>query len=187
MLILARNWWALALRGLFALALGIAALSWPGMTLAALLILYGAYALCDGLVAVVACLPSFSGRGWEEPWWSLILEGVAGIVVGMLTLSWPAITALALVYLLAAWSVSTGVLEIMAAARLRAEVPGEWALGLSGALSVLFGVILAMSPEACALALVYLLGAYATIVGLLMLTLAVRLRGRPREIQVAVG
>jgi uncharacterized membrane protein HdeD (DUF308 family) len=157
------------------------------MTLTVLILLFGAYALSDGVIALIASFSSFTARGWEEPWWALTFEGSAGIVVGVLAFAWPEITALALVYLIAAWSVSTGVFEILAAARLRSEVPGEWMLGLCGILSILFGVTLAIAPEVGALALVWLIGTYAVFFGILLLTLAFRLRGRARQIPDGVG
>jgi len=186
MLVLARNWWALPLRGLFAVCFGVAALAWPGLTLAVLVVLYGAYALADGLFALIASFSAFGEKGWEEPWWALILEGIAGISVGVLAFAWPGITALALVYLIAAWSVATGVFEIVAAMQLRSELPGEWVLGLCGLLSILFGATLAIAPESGALALVWLIGAYAILFGSLLLTLAFRLRSQARQVTAAI-
>jgi uncharacterized membrane protein HdeD (DUF308 family) len=145
----------------------------PGITLTALVLLYGAFALVDGVFAVAAAL---FGRRRGMPWWAMLVEGLFGIAIGILTFAWPGITALALLYLIAAWAVITGVFEIAAAIRLRQEIQGEWLLALSGALSVLFGVVLVLYPGAGALAVVWLIGAYAIAFGVLLLVLGFRLR-----------
>jgi len=176
-IVLARNWWALALRGLFAVLFGIAAFAWPGITLGALVLLYGAYAFVDGVFALAAAL---AGGTEGRPWWALLLEGLFGIAVGIMTIFWPGITALALLYLIAAWAVVTGVFEIVAAIRLRSEIRGEWLLALSGVLSVLFGLALVINPGAGALAMVWLIGAYAIVFGVLMIVLGFRLRSWSR-------
>src|SRR3954454_23547594 len=157
-IVLARNWWALALRGLFAVLFGIAAFAWPGITLGALVLLYGAFALVDGVFAIAAAL---AGQARRAPWWALLIEGVAGIAVGIMTFAWPGITAIALLYLIAAWALVTGVFEVVAAIRLRKEIQGEWMLALSGILSILFGLALVANPAAGALAVVWLIGAYS--------------------------
>jgi uncharacterized membrane protein HdeD (DUF308 family) len=170
---LARNWWALALRGLFAVLFGITAFALPGITLGALVLLYGAYALVDGIFAVTSVLV---GRPRGMPWWAVLVEGLFGIAVGVVTFLWPGITALALLYLIAAWAVVTGAFEITAAVRLRKEIEGEWLMVLSGILSILFGVALVVNPGAGALAVVWLIGAYAIAFGVLMIALGFRLR-----------
>lgn len=174
--VLARNWWALALRGLFAILFGVLAFVWPGLTLQALVILYGAYALVDGVFALVAAVRAAEAHA---RWWTLLIEGLVGIGAGILTFIWPGITALVLLYLIAAWAIVTGLLEIVAAIRLRKEITDEWALGASGAASVIFGLLLMIFPGAGALTLVWLIGAYALVFGILLLVLAFRLRGRP--------
>src|SRR6266542_6762541 len=113
---MARNWWVLALRGLAGVIFGLLAFMWPGLTLVALVALFGAYALVDGIFAVVAAIKSARGN---EDWWVVLLEGLAGIAAGLVTFFWPGITALALLYLIAAWAIVTGSFEIMAAVRLR--------------------------------------------------------------------
>lgn len=168
-----QNWWILAIRGVVAILFGIGAFVWPGLTLTVLVLLFGAYALVDGIFAVIA---GFVMRRAQERWWVLILEGLTGIVLGVLTLLWPAITALTLLYFIAAWSIVTGVFEIAAAIRLRKEIEGEWALGLAGLGSLLFGILLMVLPGSGALALIWLIGAYALIFGILLLVLAFRLR-----------
>lgn len=176
--VLARNWWALALRGLAAVLFGIMAFAWPGMTLGVLVLLYGAYALTDGVLAIIAAV---AGRTSGMPWWALLLEGVLGITVGILTFAWPGITALVLLYLIAAWAVATGVFEVVAAIRLRREIRGEWLLALSGVISVLFGIALVINPVGGALAVVWLIGAYAIAFGVLLIALGFRLRGAAKK------
>jgi uncharacterized membrane protein HdeD (DUF308 family) len=177
-IVLARNWWALVLRGLFAVLFGIIALAWPGITLGALVLLYGAYALADGVFAIAAVM---AGRTGGRPWWSLLVEGLVGIAVGIMTFAWPGITALVLLYLIAAWAFVTGIFEIVAAIRLREEIRGEWLLALSGILSILFGLALVVYPGAGALAVVWLIGAYAIAFGALLIALGFRLRSWSRR------
>ena len=172
--VLARNWWVLALRGFFDVLFGIAAFVIPGITLVALVFLYGAFAMVDGIFALTAVLVGRTPGG--RPWWSLLLEGILGIAVGILTFAWPGITALALLYLIAAWALVTGILEITAAIRLRKEIQGEWLLALAGILSVLFALMLVANPGAGALAVVWIIGAYAIAFGVVLLVLAFRLR-----------
>jgi uncharacterized membrane protein HdeD (DUF308 family) len=170
---LARNWWVLAIRGVAAILFGIAAFLWSGVTLAVLVLLFGAYALVDGIFAVVA---GITARKEQERWWMMILEGLVGIGIGVVTFVWPGITALVLLYFIAAWSIVTGAFEIAAAIRLRQEIEGEWLLALAGIASLIFGILLVVQPGSGALALIWLIGAYALVFGILMLVLAFRLR-----------
>ncbi|WP_406696353.1 HdeD family acid-resistance protein [Singulisphaera sp. Ch08] len=163
----------MVLRGILAVLFGIMCFAWPGITLAALVLLYGVYALVDGVFALVSALV---GRPRTEPWWVLTIEGLVGIAVGIATFAWPGITALVLLFLIAAWAIFTGVLQIVAAIRLRREIQGEWLLGLSGLLSVLFGVALVIRPGAGALAVIWLIGAYSIAFGGLGIALGFRLR-----------
>ena len=172
--LLSRNWWALALRGLAAILFGILTFAWPGITLFVLIIFFGAYMLVDGIFAIVAAVRVARE---EARWWLLLLEGILGVVAGIVTFFWPGLTALALLYLIAAWAIVTGIMEVVEAIRLRQEIVGEWALILSGALSVLFGVLLVVIPaRAGLLSLTWLIGIYAVAFGVLLVILAFRVR-----------
>src|ERR671939_1651041 len=173
MVILARNGWALALRGLAAILFGISALVVPHIALVVLIALFGAYALVDGIFAIVSAVRAAQRH---MRWWPLLVEGLAGIVIGVLTFVWPGITALVLLYFIASWAIVTGVFEILAAVRLRREITGEWLLALTGVLSVVFGLLLIIFPGAGALTVVWLIGIYALVFGFLLLGLAWRLR-----------
>jgi uncharacterized membrane protein HdeD (DUF308 family)/sporulation protein YlmC with PRC-barrel domain len=152
---------------------GLAAFFLPGITLTVLILLFGAFALVDGVFAIVAAVRT---RRRNERWWLLLAEGVLGVLAGIVAFIWPGLTALALLYLVAAWAIITGILEIVAAIRLRQEIVGEWALILSGVLSVIFGVLLAVLPGVGILALLWLIGAYAVAFGVLLIILAFRVR-----------
>ena len=171
---LARNWWVLVLRGVLAILFGVAAWAWPDLTLTVLVAFFGAYALVDGVFAVVAGIAS---HGENRRWWAELLVGVAGIVAGILTWVWPGVTTLALLYLIAAWAIATGVFEIAAAIELRKAIENEWLLGLGGLASVLFGLLLIVFPGEGALGILWLIGAYAVLFGVLLIALGFRLRG----------
>ncbi len=177
--ILRRTWWLLLLRGLMAIAFGV--LSWvqPGISLAALVMLFGVYALIDGVAGVWS---SLAGHKDDGHWWVLLLWGVVGVGVGTLTLSAPGITALALLFYIALWAVATGVLQIVAAVRLRKEIEGEWLLGLSGLASVAFGVVLMARPMAGAVALLWIIATYAILFGILLVVLAFKARSFGRTL-----
>jgi len=174
--VLTRNWWALALRGIFAILFGLAAFVIPGITLAVLVALFGAYAVVDGVLAIVAGVRAAERH---ERWWSLVVKGLAGIVAGVLAFIWPALTALALLYLIAGWAIVTGVLEIVAAVHLH-RAHGEWLLILNGVLSILFGLFAIVWPGAGVLTLLWMIGVYAIVFGAVLLVLAFRLRNLHR-------
>jgi uncharacterized membrane protein HdeD (DUF308 family) len=175
---LARRWWALALRGAAALLFGVLTFLRPGATLGVLALFFGVYALVDGALYVAAGLRGRSdATDRNRHWGMLLLAGVAGITLGALTLWFPQVTLLLLVQVVAAWAIITGVSEIVAAVRLRSAIRGEWLLGLSGALSALFGVALLVAPAVGAIVLALWLGAYAAAAGVILLVLAVKLRG----------
>jgi uncharacterized membrane protein HdeD (DUF308 family) len=173
-----RNWWLIALRGLAGILFGIITFVAPGITLAVLVILFGAYAFADGVLAIVSAVRR---RGATDRWGMLLLEGVVGVAAGLVTLVWPGITALTLLYVIAFWALLTGVLEIGAAVRLRKVITGEWLLALGGVASIVFGVAIARFPAAGALALVLWIGAYALVFGALLLALSFRLRSYGRH------
>jgi uncharacterized membrane protein HdeD (DUF308 family) len=172
------HWWAVALRGVIAILFGLAALLRPDIALEALILLFGAYALVDGVFAIVGV---FGGTRGGTPRWLLLLEGVVSILAGIIAFIFPGLTAIALLYLVAAWAVITGLAEIATAIRLRQEIRGEWTLILGGILSVVFGLLLAVLPGVGILSLIWLVGAYAVAFGVLLLITAFRVRGRDNQ------
>lgn len=173
---LERNWWLFLLRGAFAILFGVLAIVWPAITLVALAVVYGAYALVDGIIAIVAAV---KGGSFTPRWW-LALVGVAGVLFGIVTILWPRMTALILVLLIAGWSIVSGVMQIIGAIRLRKEIPNEWLLIASGALSVVFGIMLALFPGAGVLGLVFAIGIFAIAYGVLLVAFGLRLRRHER-------
>jgi uncharacterized membrane protein HdeD (DUF308 family) len=180
---LSRHWWAVAARGVAAVLFGLMALVWPGITLIALVILFGAYAIVDGSSTLLAAMRGRNaadtgpgGRGW------LIAQGVSGIAIGVLALVWPGITALALLWTIAAWAVVTGGFQIVAAIRLRRELHREWLLALSGVLSVVFGLLLVIWPAAGILALLTLIGVAALAIGVTLLVFSFQMRHRRADV-----
>jgi uncharacterized membrane protein HdeD (DUF308 family) len=169
---LARNWWAVVLRGICAVLFGLAAFAWPGITLAILILLYGAYALADGVFAVIWSIRSRHG-GFP---WGVFLAGLAAIVAGVFAFLWPGLTALALLYLIAAWAIVRGVFEIIAAFHLRKELEHEWLLALSGLASIVLGVFLLAWPGAGVLVALWWIGGFAIVFGLLTIALGFRLK-----------
>jgi uncharacterized membrane protein HdeD (DUF308 family) len=163
---LSRNWWVVSLRGFAGILFGIITFIAPGISLAALVLLFGAYAFADGVLAVVTAIR----RRGNDRWGMLLLEGLVGI-------------AAALLYVIAAWALVTGAFEIAAAIRLRKVITGEWILALSGILSVALGVLLILAPGPGALAVVIWIGAYAFVFGALLFALGLRLKGlgSPRQ------
>jgi len=172
--ILNRSWWLLLLRGLAAIAFGVLTWIQPGISLAALVLLFGAYSMADG---ILGCWTAIAGRHDHEHWWVLLLNGLLGIGIGVLTFLAPGLTALALLFYIAIWAVATGVLEIVAGVRLRREITGEWWLVLAGIASVVFGVLLVARPGAGALSVLWLIASYATLFGVLLVVLAFKVRG----------
>jgi uncharacterized membrane protein HdeD (DUF308 family) len=163
----------LALRGIVAIIFGLIAFFTPGITLYALTILFGAYALVDGVVSLAAAVRS--ARAGHH-WWGLLFEGIVGLGAAATTAIWPALTLLVLVTIIGAWAIVTGVFEIVAAIHLRRQISGEWLLGIAGALSILFGLLLFLAPGGGAIVIALWIGAYVFIFGIVMLALAFRLR-----------
>jgi uncharacterized membrane protein HdeD (DUF308 family) len=171
---LSRYWWAFVVRGIFAILFGILAYAWPGITLATLIIFFGAYVLIDGILLVIKTIGKWGER---DDRWLLLLGGLLGIGIGVITLVAPGITAVALIFFIAAWSLATGVLEIAAAIRLRKEIKGEGWMILSGIASIVFAVLVMFFPGAGALGLLWLIAAYAIIFGVMLVILGIKLRG----------
>jgi uncharacterized membrane protein HdeD (DUF308 family) len=172
--VLIANWWAMALRGVFAILFGLLALLVPGATISVLVLLYAAYMLADGILAIVAAVRAASHR---ERWRLLVLEGIVDIIAGLVAFVWPTITVLVFVFLLAVWAVVTGALLLGAAFRLDAY-HGRWWMALGGVLSIVWGVLLFLAPAAGAVVLTWWLGAYSLLFGILLLVLAFQLRAR---------
>lgn len=171
---LARAWHWIVLRGVFALLFGIFAFIWPGITLAALVLVWGAYAIADGVMALIA---AFTMHEEGKPMASLIIVGILGIAAGVVTFLWPGMTALVLLLFIASWAVLMGIFEIAAAIRLRKHIENEWLLALSGLVSIIFGVLLFLQPGAGALAVIWLIGSFAIFFGILLIALGIRLKG----------
>jgi uncharacterized membrane protein HdeD (DUF308 family) len=160
------------LRGLCAIVFGVLTLLWPGLSLLPLVLLYGVFALFDGGLAIGAALMG----GTPSPRWWLALVGVLGIAAGAVTLVWPGITGIVLLYFIAGWAIAAGVFEIVGAFRLRKEIEGEWWLIAIGVLSALFGVLILMFPGAGALGIAFAIGWFAIVYGVLLVGLSLRLK-----------
>ncbi len=171
--ILAHNWWMLLLRGVLAFVFGLLCFAYPGVTLRLLVFMFGSYMIIDGLLAIAA---AFTRAKTQERWWSTLVEGIIGSVIGVLILTWPGITALGLLYLIATWAIVTGILKIVAAVRLQKYILGEWLLLVSGAASVICGLILFFMAGAGTMAVLFWIGAYAVTIGLFLVVVALRLR-----------
>jgi uncharacterized membrane protein HdeD (DUF308 family) len=169
----ARSWWVLALRGVFAILFGALALMWPQMTLLTLVALFAAYALLSGIASIVGAIRN---RRTDDDWWVMLLLGIVSTGAGILSVINPVAAALVLVLVIGANALVTGVLDIVAAIRLRKAIEGEWMLALSGLASIAFGAIVFFAPEAGALATVWLISMYAFVTGALLLVAAVRAR-----------
>jgi uncharacterized membrane protein HdeD (DUF308 family) len=167
-----RNWWVVVVRGLLALWFGVAAIIWPGVTLMTLVLLFGGFAIAEGILALIGLFNRDSAtRRWE-----MALHGIVSIIAGVLTFAWPGITTLALLYLIAARAILTGVFAIAAAIELRKTITNEWLLALNGLVALFFGIGVVIWPGAGALVLVGLIAAYAIVTGLLLIGLGIRLR-----------
>ena len=171
---LAQSWHWIALRGLFAVLFGIFAFIWPGITLAVLVLVWGAYAIADGVMALIA---AYSMHEEGKPIGALVVVGILGIAAGIVTFLWPGMTALVLLLFIASWAVLMGIFQIAAAIRFRKHIDNEWLLGLSGAVSILFGVLMFLQPGAGALAVVWLIGSFSLLFGILLIALGFKLKG----------
>jgi uncharacterized membrane protein HdeD (DUF308 family) len=174
----------MALSGVASVAFGIIALVWPNLTFVALLALFGVYALFLGFFSVAAGLNFLAER--QTYWIPYVLGGAAGIAIGAVTFLRPGITALTLVYVIAAWAIITGVFEILASIDLAGQLDGDWMLGLAGILSVAFGVLVALYPRSGALSIIWLIGLYAILVGVTRVVVAYRLNSSGKEVRAAL-
>lgn len=165
------NRWLIGLRGVAAIVFGIAAFLWPGLTAIALVLLFGAYSIVDGVVTIAA---SLRNRAANDRWGWMLLEGVVDIIAGVIVLVFPTIIAISAVFLVAVWAIIRGLLELVMAIRLRQEINNEWFLALGGVASIIFGVILILNPGPGLIGLVWAIGGYAVVFGVLMIALAIR-------------
>jgi uncharacterized membrane protein HdeD (DUF308 family) len=170
---LARNWWLVLIRGIAALIFGILAFLWPGATGFALVILFGAYAFVDGIFALLSAIRAAESH---ERWIAFALEGIVGLVIAAITFFDIGLAAIALYITIAIWALVTGVLEIIASVQLRKVIPNDWLLGLGGICSIAFGVLMIAYPLAGALTVIWLIGAYAVLFGILLIAFSFRLR-----------
>jgi uncharacterized membrane protein HdeD (DUF308 family) len=170
--LLSRNWWLVALRGVIAILFGVLTLLFPGIALSSLVLLFGAYAIIDGLATVWSSIQHRTEQGW----WIHLLEGIVSVIAGIIAFIYPGITALILLYVIAIWAIITGIFEIWAAIQLRKEITGEFWLGLSGLLSVIFGIVLIANPGPGILAVLWIVSIYAIAFGVFLIMLAFRLR-----------
>lgn len=171
--ILSGNWWALLLRGLLAIAFGVFVWTQPGISLATMVLVFGAFALAEGVLGVVTAI---AGRKGNDDWWVLLLWGLVSIGIGIITFAAPGITAFVLLFYIAVWAIAVGVLQIIAAVRLRKEIAGEWLLGLAGLAAVAFGVLLIVRPGEGVLSVLMVISVYAVISGILLVILSLKVR-----------
>jgi uncharacterized membrane protein HdeD (DUF308 family) len=186
--LLSRFWWLLVLRRVLAILFGISAFAWPGLTLVTLVMLFAAYAFVDGIFDVVHAI---SYRKEIEHWGLLLIEGLFGIVFGMLAFQSPELTTVVggviVAFYIAAWAIVTGAMRIAMAARLRKEIEGEWLLGLSGLTSILFGIFIIARPAVGALGMLYFVAAWAILHGAILIALAVKARKFGRRVGEAIA
>jgi uncharacterized membrane protein HdeD (DUF308 family) len=181
---LSRAWWMILLRAVVAILFGIVIFARPGISLLSLVWAFGILVLADGISNIIM---SIQGRNDHDDWWVFLLGGIAGVLIGLLSLFNPGITALTLLFYIAIWAIATGFLEIGAAIRLRKEIEGEFWLGLAGVASVAFGILLVARPGEGILTVLTLLGAYAIVLGVSLLFLAFRVRGFAKRVRKAVA
>lgn len=171
--IMSRNWWMMLIRGLGAIVFGVLVILLPDLALPALILLFAAYVAVDGIFSLAQ---AWAARSVHDRWWVNLIEGIAGLAAAVIAVLWPGLTALALLYLIAAWAVITGVFEIAAAFELRKQITNEIWLGISGILSVVFGGLLFAFPGSGALAVLWIIGAYSFVFGIMLCVLAFHLR-----------
>jgi uncharacterized membrane protein HdeD (DUF308 family) len=170
----ARYWWVVLLRGLLAIVFGVGALIWPGITILSLVLLFGAYSLVDGILDLAMAVGGKETAGSNRLLVGLM--GLLGIGAGIVAFLWPDITAVALLWVIAAWAIATGILEILVAVRFRKEITNEWFWVLSGILSVILGLVLVFQPTLGALGLITTIGVFSIAWGVMLVVLSFRLR-----------
>lgn len=175
-----RSWWGLLLQGLAAILFAVLVIVWPTLTLRTLVLLFGVYALVDGIAGAVATLVR---RDEEKAWWVALTGSLLSLAVGLITLIWPHLTAMVLLYLIAARAILLGLLQVVRAIQWRREIDGAWLLALGGLLSIAFGVIAFVVPGSGALALIWVIGVYAAATGIVWIALALRARRWPKPEQ----
>ena len=173
---LKRHWWVPVIRGIAAIVFGVIAFAYPGLTLATLVIFFGAWVLIDGVFRAAGAI---AGRASDPEWGFHLIVGILGVVIGFLTFHSPDITALALIIYIGAWALMIGAVEIALAIKLRREIKGEWFLILMGLASILFAVLILWNPAPGALALLWLIASYAIVFGILGVIFGFRLRTLP--------
>jgi uncharacterized membrane protein HdeD (DUF308 family) len=168
-----QNWWAWLIRGIAAVIFGILAWLWPGLTWITIAIFFGAYALVDGVFAIVATVRSAER---QQPWWPLLIEGIIGILIAAITFYDVRITIVALYLTIAVWAFLTGIFELVAAVQLRKIIANEIWLIIGGIASIAFGVLMLLYPIIAAIAIIYIIAAYAIVFGVIMIGFSFRLR-----------
>jgi uncharacterized membrane protein HdeD (DUF308 family) len=168
-----KRWWVLLARGLAAIALGICAIAWPGITLLTLVLLFAIFSIIDGIAAIIL---GFRGEADGTVWWTMVMLGLLAVAAGIIAFAWPGLSLLVLATIIAVSAIFRGVFEIYAAIRLRKEIDDEWILGLSGAMSIIFGALIMFRPGAGLIAIALLIGAYMMALGIFAIALALRLR-----------
>lgn len=171
--LLSRRWWVFAIRGIVAIAFGVLTLVWPAITVLVLVMIYGFYAIVDGVAHLAAAV----GPAGRETRGFMIIGGSISVIAGIIAFVWPGITTLVLLTIIAIWAIISGVVEIVAVARLRRGLPGNWSYFAGGGISVILGVLLLAWPGAGAIALAWLIGLFAIMIGVVLLTISLRLRG----------
>jgi uncharacterized membrane protein HdeD (DUF308 family) len=180
--VMARNWWVMLLRGLLAIAFGLAALFIPGAVAIALVIVFGAWAFVDGAFALAA---AFSHNAQHR--WFLLFEGIVGIAAGLVVWFYPGLAGLTLLFVIAWWAIITGVLEVVYAIQLRKELQGDWLYILAGIASVVFGALVLYRPGAGALAVLWIIATYALVFGVLLIAFSLRLRNIATHLHAAAS
>lgn len=173
MMNLVRNWWLVVLRGVLAILFGLITFLWPGVTWLALILMFGVYAIIDGIFAITA---GVVGSKFSPRWWMFLLEGIISLAAGVIAILRPGFASVVLIAVIAIWAILTGILEIAAAVRLRREITNEWMLAFAGFVSIVLGVVLFFQPVAGGLVITLMIGAYALIFGIMLVMLGLRLR-----------